>query len=163
MKKYLVVGLLLLLPLTASADSKAGLEFLTPLVQQIITLLHDRIAVLSAEVQFLRANQPVCGAVQPPVVQTVVQPDPRKEEAERVKLEYARLYITLDERANAVRAKQREARDEIVRLSTGITAYQKYTLDRVITDGEIEMGRIAQERSQLSIEERRKLVELGVY
>jgi len=58
MKKY-IVGFLLgvfLIPSVTLASVNPGVEFLSPLVQTIIQLLQDRISVLSAENEALRAQ-----------------------------------------------------------------------------------------------------------
>lgn len=57
MKKFVIVSLFLILPFTASAevDKRAGVEFQSPLVQQIVQLLYERIHDLSAQVEKVKS------------------------------------------------------------------------------------------------------------
>ena len=56
MKKLIVVLAFVLLPIVSHAevDKRAGVEFLSPLVQQIVQLLYDRIHELSAEIESVK-------------------------------------------------------------------------------------------------------------
>ena len=58
MKKYLVVLAILALPVVsvAQASRQAGIEYLTPLVQQIIGLLQERIFTLQSELNACKAG-----------------------------------------------------------------------------------------------------------
>lgn len=58
---YIAVVAILLSPITASAqtDEKAGIQFLSPLVQNIIQLLYDRIAELTNQIELLKLQKGV--------------------------------------------------------------------------------------------------------
>jgi hypothetical protein len=78
MKKTLATGfLLLIIPFSSHAAMNPGVEFLSPLVQTIIGLLQDRIAVLSARVTELESRPsctPVTSTAQVPVTSEPTQP-----------------------------------------------------------------------------------------
>src|SRR3990167_8935556 len=61
MKKYLVVWGILALPVVsvAQASRQAGIEYLTPLVQQIIGLLQESIFTLQSELNACKAGKTI--------------------------------------------------------------------------------------------------------
>src|SRR3990167_9287256 len=73
MKKAIIIGVLALFPIIGFAQAdKVGIEYLSPLVQTIIKLLQERIAVLQKEVDTCNAKLAEKSVVTPtaPVVVT---------------------------------------------------------------------------------------------
>lgn len=165
MKKTIAIALLVLAPMSVSAnvDKQAGIEFLSPLVQTIIQLLQERIAVLAQEVAFLKANQPVCGAVAPQITPQQKANEMNTQEANRIRAEFSQKYIAIDEKINVERKIISDSKAEIIRLGSGITANEKNTLDKRIQASENVIITLENEKASLKIEERRQLSFVGVY
>lgn len=162
MKKYIVaLALVLIIPNVsyASVDKQAGVEFLSPLVQTIIQLLQDRIAVLTQEVELLKNRQPVqalCGA---PVTQTPKQraDEVNAQEANKIRFEFSQKYIALDKELNDLRTKVMEP--EVWECG----GYGCPNRDRELKNANERISAILQEKASLQIEERRQLSFVGVY
>ena len=71
MKKAIIIGVLALFPIIGFAQAdKVGIEYLSPLVQTIIKLLQERIAVLQKEVDTCNAKLAEKSVLTPTVVVT---------------------------------------------------------------------------------------------
>src|SRR3990167_1793196 len=77
MKKAIIIGVLALFPIIGFAQAdKVGIEYLSPLVQTIIKLLQERIAVLQKEVDTCNAKLVEKSVVVTPPTPVVVTPAP---------------------------------------------------------------------------------------
>ena len=146
-----IIGLIFLAPVNVGAVS-AGVEFQTPLVQRIVSLLHDRIAELTERVRELE-NQTQCsiGGV---------------SHADELRREYAIKMNNIDEDIVALRQENTEAKSEMEELKrqNGSIATAKLNYRRrLVKENTNEIESLENNRQKLEIELRRKLIELGEY
>lgn len=154
--KYIVsiaVVTAFLLPNTSLASNhEAGLEFLSPLVQNIITLLHDRIAELDAENQILRAQLEVAKNQCIIVGGTVTQTN-----EEKLREEYMVLINKVEADIQVSQEKLNELKAEKKALGTGITASEIAYYNEELPKAESELFDLEQRRASLWTELSNKL------
>lgn len=162
--KKIIGGLLVaifLIPNVSLADNgEAGIEYLTPLVQTIITLLQERIADLSAENDLLRAqlaNQPavqqcpVLGSAEPAFV------DPVKQRRDAIHAEYAPLIAEIETEIVDWRNKLNQAKTAKQALGSGITSYEIELYNKQIDEANRMIADLELQRHGLEVERNNKL------
>ena len=155
MKKYIIVGMLVFIPFSTNAQvsNQAGLEFLTPLVQQIFGLLQDRIEELVNRISFLESNS--CQQLGSPIVSTT--------EEENLRKEYGLKQITLDSKIIEMRNRINVAKGNLENLGSGRTAYDQEMFTRISKDNIIQIRSIEFQKQTLYIELKQKLIEINIF
>lgn len=166
MKKF-VIAVLFLAPFTLNAQTAAGIEFQTPLVQNIVNLLHERIAELQEQtgftelkerISFLEARNAQLNDQIHRLREEAATCAPTggvsAEDAERASLKNK----IADKRAKIVSMKQEfeKRKDEIERTYSGasageakLIAGEKRELDEKINDIRLEIEALEIELSRL--------------
>lgn len=164
MKKILgglFVGLLFVIPTNSYAVTADGIEFLSPLVQTIITLLQDRIAELTAEIAVLRANTetPSCAQLGSTPTNTLLT----NEEVVRIKAEFAQKYLDLDLKIGQLQTERDAKIVELRATYDGATEGLNKAENDILREYKTKINTLQVERNQLQLEERRQLSLQGVY
>jgi len=154
-----IIGLLLLPQVSFAQADAVGIEFLSPLVQTIITLLHDRIAELSAEVVLLRGS-----SVTAPTCPTLGASIDSRDDVERsIRAKYAGLIADVDLKI----AEQQEIKNRVIeernKLGTGITPIREGQINAIINTADVELAKLATKKLKLNAELSKELASVGVY
>lgn len=166
MKKSLtgaIIGLLLLPQVSFAQSDAVGMEFLSPLVQTIITLLHDRIAELTAEVAFLRSNTVSCEPLGATLTPQQKVDTLNAQEANRIRAEFAQRYLEIDQQIADLIAERDFELSELDRTYNGATEGLNKAKNEVINATKIKINTLQTEKDNVKLEERRQLASVGVY